>query len=24
PQPAKYSPEDKYVRYRIADRYAGS
>jgi H/ACA ribonucleoprotein complex subunit 3 len=22
PHPAKYSPDDKYVRYRIADRYA--
>jgi H/ACA ribonucleoprotein complex subunit 3 len=24
PHPAKYSPDDKYVRYRIADRYAAS
>ncbi|MBV9175702.1 MAG: RNA-protein complex protein Nop10 [Nitrososphaeraceae archaeon] len=24
PHPAKYSPDDKYVRYRIADRYAES
>jgi len=24
PHPAKYSPDDKYVRYRIADRYTGS
>ena len=22
PHPPKYSPDDKYVRYRIADRYA--
>jgi rRNA maturation protein Nop10 len=22
PHPSKYSPDDKYVRYRIADRYA--
>ena len=22
PHPAKYSPDDKYVRYRIADRYS--
>ena len=22
PHPAKYSPDDKYARYRIADRYA--
>jgi H/ACA ribonucleoprotein complex subunit 3 len=21
PHPPKYSPDDKYVRYRIADRY---
>jgi len=21
PNPPKYSPDDKYVRYRIADRY---
>ncbi|HKZ60908.1 MAG TPA: RNA-protein complex protein Nop10 [Nitrososphaera sp.] len=21
PHPSKYSPDDKYVRYRIADRY---
>lgn len=24
PHPPKYSPDDKYVRYRIADRYAPS
>jgi H/ACA ribonucleoprotein complex subunit 3 len=24
PHPAKYSPEDKYVRYRITDRYVES
>ena len=24
PHPAKFSPEDKYARYRIADRYAKS
>jgi H/ACA ribonucleoprotein complex subunit 3 len=24
PHPAKYSPDDKYVRYRIADRYTES
>ncbi|MGI0029772.1 MAG: RNA-protein complex protein Nop10 [Nitrososphaera sp.] len=22
PHPPKYSPDDKYARYRIADRYA--
>ncbi|MDQ3869772.1 MAG: RNA-protein complex protein Nop10 [Thermoproteota archaeon] len=22
PHPAKYSPDDKYFRYRIADRYS--
>jgi H/ACA ribonucleoprotein complex subunit 3 len=22
PHPAKYSPDDKYARYRIPDRYA--
>ena len=24
PHPAKYSPEDKYIGYRIADRYTKS
>ncbi|MEP0826104.1 MAG: RNA-protein complex protein Nop10 [Nitrososphaera sp.] len=24
PHPPKYSPDDKYARYRIADRYADS
>lgn len=24
PHPPKYSPDDKYARYRIADRYAES
>jgi H/ACA ribonucleoprotein complex subunit 3 len=24
PHPPKYSPDDKYVRYRIADRYTES
>ncbi|HYY40608.1 MAG TPA: RNA-protein complex protein Nop10 [Nitrososphaera sp.] len=24
PHPPKYSPDDKYIRYRIADRYTKS
>jgi H/ACA ribonucleoprotein complex subunit 3 len=24
PHPPKYSPDDKYIRYRVADRYSGS
>ncbi|HEV8404746.1 MAG TPA: RNA-protein complex protein Nop10 [Nitrososphaera sp.] len=24
PHPPKYSPDDKYIRYRIADRYTES
>ncbi|HEY1247753.1 MAG TPA: RNA-protein complex protein Nop10 [Nitrososphaera sp.] len=24
PHPPKYSPDDKYIRYRIADRYVQS
>ena len=23
PHPPKYSPDDKYVRYRVAERYEG-